>query len=99
MGPELHLAGVYRRRVGASLRRIWENAHDWERLAHSNVCRHSLGPLGDAPVVNDGVRCPWHGYVFDVATGTCAVTPHFTLERAPHVSVDDGRMIAAPFPS
>ena len=34
MEPELHLAGEYRRRVGASLRRIWENVHDWEHLAH-----------------------------------------------------------------
>ena len=30
----LHLAATYRRRVGASLRRIWENVFDWEHLAH-----------------------------------------------------------------
>jgi nitrite reductase/ring-hydroxylating ferredoxin subunit len=31
---ELHLAGVYRRRVKASLERIWENVFDWEHLSH-----------------------------------------------------------------
>ena len=30
----LHLAGTYRRRVNASLARIWENVFDWEHLAH-----------------------------------------------------------------
>lgn len=29
---DLHLAGTYRRRVGASLERIWENVLDWEHL-------------------------------------------------------------------
>lgn len=33
-GPALHLAGVYRRDVGASLDRIWENVFDWEHLDH-----------------------------------------------------------------
>lgn len=31
---ELQLAGTYRRRVKASLARIWENVFDWEHLAH-----------------------------------------------------------------
>jgi nitrite reductase/ring-hydroxylating ferredoxin subunit len=30
----LHLAGLYRRRVHASLPRIWENVFDWEHLPH-----------------------------------------------------------------
>jgi len=33
------------------------------------VCPHLLGPLGDAPVVDGIVECPWHGYRFDVRTG------------------------------
>jgi nitrite reductase/ring-hydroxylating ferredoxin subunit len=30
--PELVVAGVYQREVGASLERVWENVHDWEHL-------------------------------------------------------------------
>lgn len=30
----LQIAGIYRRRVKASLARIWENVFDWEHLAH-----------------------------------------------------------------
>ena len=33
-GPALRLAGTYRRRVEASLARVWENVFDWEHLAH-----------------------------------------------------------------
>jgi nitrite reductase/ring-hydroxylating ferredoxin subunit len=30
--PELHSVAVYRRRIGASLERVWENVRDWEHL-------------------------------------------------------------------
>jgi nitrite reductase/ring-hydroxylating ferredoxin subunit len=39
-------------------------------VAHATRCPHRLGPLEDAPVDGDcGVRCPWHGYRFDVRSG------------------------------
>lgn len=38
--------------------------------AHATRCPHRFGPLEDAPVEGDCVvRCPWHGYGFDVRTG------------------------------
>ena len=39
------------------------------RLRHPTVCPHLGGPLDDAPVEDGCVRCPWHGYRFDVRTG------------------------------
>ena len=30
--PELISVAVYRRRIGASLERVWENVRDWEHL-------------------------------------------------------------------
>ena len=36
------------------------------------------------------VRCPWHGYEFDVDTGRCPVEPDRTRVRAYDVSVEDG---------
>jgi len=38
-------------------------------VAHGVVCPHMLGPLGEATVENGSVRCPWHGYAFDLRTG------------------------------
>jgi len=42
---------------------------DGARVRHATVCPHLGGPL-DAALVDGGcVRCPWHGYRFDLRTG------------------------------
>jgi len=46
--------------------------HDGTIRAFCSVCPHKGGPLhegqwGPGP----RVRCPWHGYVFDLSTGEC----------------------------
>jgi nitrite reductase/ring-hydroxylating ferredoxin subunit len=39
-------------------------------VAHATRCPHQLGPLEDVPIDADGsLRCPWHGYRFDVCSG------------------------------
>ncbi|MDQ2779845.1 MAG: Rieske (2Fe-2S) protein [Pseudomonadota bacterium] len=59
-----------------------------ELAAHATVCPHWLGPL-DAALVEDGcVRCPWHGYRFDVRTGASADGRGLQLPPAPAVFVD-----------
>lgn len=63
-------------------------------LAHSTVCPHWLGPLDDAPVADGAVRCPWHGWRFDVATGACLGREGPSLAEAPEVVVIDGRVLA-----
>ncbi len=32
-------------------------------------CPHQGGPLGEGTLCDKALRCPWHGYDFDVATG------------------------------
>lgn len=49
----LRLAGTYRRRVNASLERIWENVFDWEHLAHLHD-----GSFSDCVLVDSG-RWGW----------------------------------------
>ena len=43
---------------------------DGQLVAHGVVCPHLLGPLEDAPVCDGVVECPWHGYRYDVRTGS-----------------------------
>ncbi|UCE86283.1 MAG: Rieske (2Fe-2S) protein [Deltaproteobacteria bacterium] len=62
---------------------------DGELRAHATVCPHWLGPLDAASVEADGsVRCPWHGYRFDVRTGRSCDGRALRLDRAPRVCVD-----------
>ncbi|MFT7247001.1 MAG: nitrite reductase/ring-hydroxylating ferredoxin subunit, partial [Candidatus Azotimanducaceae bacterium] len=36
---------------------------------HSAICPHLLGPL--EATEGNGLRCPWHGYQFDMVSGNC----------------------------
>jgi nitrite reductase/ring-hydroxylating ferredoxin subunit len=54
-----------------------------------------LGPLEAAPLDAAGcVRCPWHGYRFDVCTGRDTDGHGLTLHPAPRVHLDErGRVV------
>ncbi len=38
--------------------------------ATTNACAHRGGPLGEGDLDGTCVTCPWHGWSFDVTTGT-----------------------------
>lgn len=38
--------------------------------ALSNLCRHAFGPLGEGFLEGDIAICPWHGWRYDVTTGS-----------------------------
>jgi nitrite reductase/ring-hydroxylating ferredoxin subunit len=61
---------------------------DGELRAHSTVCPHRLGPLEEAAVEDGTLRCPWHGYRFDLASGASCDGRGLRLARAPAVRVD-----------
>jgi nitrite reductase/ring-hydroxylating ferredoxin subunit len=59
-----------------------------ELVAHSTICPHWLGPLDEAVPENGVLRCPWHGYLFDLRTGASADGRGCRLAPAPSVVVD-----------
>src|SRR3989441_5064360 len=44
-----------------------------EYFALANVCLHRGGPLGGGDLSGSVVTCPWHGWKFDVRTGSFTV--------------------------
>ena len=45
-------------------------------FAVSNRCRHLFASLGTGRVTEDGcLECPWHGALYDVATGKMVLGP------------------------
>ncbi len=66
---------------------------DGELIAHAATCPHWLGPLGAAPVIDGCIRCPWHGYAFDVRTGRSADGRGLALAAAPRVVLRDGKAV------
>jgi len=74
---------------------------DGTLVAHATICPHWLGPLEEAVPQNGQLRCPWHGYLFDVRTGASADGRGYCLAPAPLVTVDPltGEVALSPAPT
>jgi len=49
--------------------------------AIDNICLHRGGPLADGPIAVGVVTCPWHGWQYDIATGTMIQDPRVGVTR------------------
>ncbi len=70
---QLDVAGAVRAKVG-DVEILAVKTAEGVRV-YDGVCPHLGGPLLEA-VIKDGVlRCPWHAYDFDLASGRCLTPP------------------------
>ena len=69
-----------------ALFRLGEQFH-----ALDNMCLHRGGPLCDGAIAQGVVTCPWHGWSFEIATGTMVQDPHVGVSRH-EVRVQDGEV-------
>ncbi len=51
-----------------------------EVWAYRNFCPHAGAPLSDGSIKGGVVRCPWHGWAFDLRTGAHVANPRCTLD-------------------
>ena len=49
--------------------------------AIDNLCLHRAGPLCEGQIVNDVVTCPWHGWSYEIKTGTLVQDPRVGVSR------------------
>ncbi len=56
-----------------------------------NECLHRGGPLGEGLLEKNVVTCPWHGWEYDVITGSNAFNPGLKV-NAYKVTVKDGEI-------
>jgi nitrite reductase (NADH) small subunit/3-phenylpropionate/trans-cinnamate dioxygenase ferredoxin subunit len=59
--------------------------------ALDNTCPHAGGPLGEGVLEDHLVRCPWHGWRYDVRTGIRPENVDFKVACYP-VTVEDNRI-------
>jgi nitrite reductase/ring-hydroxylating ferredoxin subunit len=54
-----------------------------EFFALDNTCMHRGGPLGEGFVdqINLTVQCPWHGWIYSLATGASPIDSMAKVER------------------
>ena len=49
--------------------------------AVDNICLHRGGPLAEGPVAKGVVTCPWHGWQYDIGTGTMIQDPRVGVTK------------------
>lgn len=49
--------------------------------AIDNTCVHRGGPLGEGSLSGTTVTCPWHGWEYDVSSGSCHTNPAAKVQR------------------
>ena len=52
-----------------------------EISAMDNICLHRGGPLCDGPINGTVVTCPWHGWQYELKTGTLIQDPIVGVSR------------------
>jgi nitrite reductase/ring-hydroxylating ferredoxin subunit len=89
LGPLDELKGRLPLVVGTNGRSFRIVLLDGEVLAHPTTCPHMLGPLENAALEAGCVRCPWHGYRFDLRDGRCLDDGDLKLDPLPRVAIDE----------
>ena len=59
--------------------------------AYRNLCPHAGAPVCAGPVAGVVLRCPWHGWEFDLHTGAHLLNPAARLQGYV-VEVEDDRL-------
>ncbi len=63
---------------------------DGKVFSYVNSCAHQgMGFDGAEPVQKGVLRCPWHGFEYDITTGECITTNQLQLEPVP-LKVEEG---------
>lgn len=105
VGPVSELPPGERRIVEAEGRSVGVFNVNGRYYALRNVCPHQAAPLclgsvkgmtlptppGEYKWGRDGeiLRCPWHGWEFDITTGRSIFNPHRTRVKTYEVTVED----------
>jgi nitrite reductase (NADH) small subunit len=69
----------------------------WYALCNS--CLHRGGPVATGELDGDTLTCPWHGFQYNVTTGTLLADPSAHLETYPVVVRDDVVFVLLPVES
>ncbi|MCB4860980.1 MULTISPECIES: Rieske 2Fe-2S domain-containing protein [unclassified Sphingobium] len=52
---------------------------DGEPVATAARCPHAQGPLHQGEICNGQLICPWHGWTFNLPSGSCEEDPDLLL--------------------
>ncbi len=82
---EPHLVKVNGTRV--VLARVGDTVYACEEM-----CAHQGGPLSEGKLSGTRLACPWHGWHFDLRTGTCVMPTRGDPVRTYPVRIEAGEV-------
>ena len=62
--------------------------------ALSNYCPHFGAPMSTGIVIDNIIKCPWHGASFDILTGECDIGPSIDGLNKYKIIEDNGELFA-----
>lgn len=86
---ELEEAGALAADLGDT--RVAVFHHGGRVFALNETCPHRGGPLHQGEIEDGVVRCPWHGWQFDLATGVSPLNPRSRVAAYP-ARIADGKV-------
>ena len=69
------------RMVGVNGRHIALFRLDDGFFAIDNLCLHQAGPLCDGDIEDGVVTCPWHGWSYEIRSGTLVQDPRVGVSK------------------
>lgn len=70
---ETQLHEGYRRVFTVAGRTLLLLRHQGQTHLLDDICPHAGYPLHEGQIIGNALRCPMHGYLFELATGTCTL--------------------------
>jgi nitrite reductase/ring-hydroxylating ferredoxin subunit len=71
--PRLH--NGYRRTFKVAGHHLLLLQHEGKPVLLDNICPHAGYPLEEGKMIDGKLRCPMHGYLFDLDSGDCTFSP------------------------
>lgn len=65
--------------------------------AVDRICPHEQGDLGEGLMFGKNIKCPVHGYIFDLNTGKC-INQRGWVTQVYEVEVRNGSLVLQPKP-
>ena len=61
-------------------------------FACSDECAHQGGPLSEGRLAGTRLTCPWHGWMFDMKSGTCLMPSRGGTVTSYPVTIEAGEV-------
>lgn len=87
LATEDELHDGFRRSIEVAGRSLLLLQHEGRVYITDNYCPHAGYPMAEGQVIDNAIRCPMHGYLFELEDGLCTHHPEGPCQKLPVFTV------------